>query len=95
VFKREVGEVILHATVVDERNHLITNLGQNAFSVFEVGAPQAITSFRQEDVPVAMGILVDNSGSMRDKKASVNEAVLNLIRSSNPVLRSHFLRGFP
>jgi Ca-activated chloride channel homolog len=84
VFKKEVEEVILHATVVDEHNHLVTNLGQNAFSVFEDDAPQPITSFRQEDVPVAMGILIDNSGSMRDKRASVNEAVLNLIRTSNP-----------
>jgi Ca-activated chloride channel homolog len=84
VFKKQVEEVILHATVVDEHNHLVTNLGQNAFSVFEDGAPQSITSFRQEDVPVAMGIVIDNSGSMRDKRASVNEAVLNLIRTSNP-----------
>ena len=84
VFKKQVEEVILRATVVDDHNHLVTNLGQNAFTVFEDNGPQAITSFRQEDVPVAMGILIDNSGSMRDKRASVNEAVLNLIRSSNP-----------
>src|SRR5450432_2221064 len=51
VFKTEVEEVILHATVVDERMRLITTLDHNAFSVSENGSPQSITSFRREDVP--------------------------------------------
>jgi Ca-activated chloride channel family protein len=84
VFKKQVEEVVLHATVVDERRHLVPHLDRGAFSVFENGAPQAITSFRREDVPVAMGIVIDNSGSMRDKRDKVNQAVLNLIRASNP-----------
>ena len=46
--------------------------------------PEPITSFRREDVPVAMGIVIDNSGSMRDKREKVNQAVLNLIHASNP-----------
>jgi len=84
VFKKEVQEVILHATVVDERRRLVTNLDRTAFSVFEDSVPQKITSFHREDVPVAMGIVVDNSGSMREKRDKVNQAVLNLIRASHP-----------
>ncbi len=84
VFKKQVQEVSLHATVVDESGRLVTNLDRGAFSVFQNGQPETITSFRREDVPVAIGIVIDNSGSMRDKRASVNEAVLNLIRASNP-----------
>jgi Ca-activated chloride channel homolog len=84
VFKTEVEEVILHATVVDERMRLITTLDRNAFSVLENGAPQTITSFRREDVPVALGIVIDNSGSMREKRDKVNKAALNLVRASNP-----------
>jgi Ca-activated chloride channel family protein len=84
VFKTEVEEVILHATVVDERMRLITTLDRNAFSVSENGGPQSITSFRREDVPVAMGIVIDNSGSMREKREKVNKAALNLVRASNP-----------
>jgi Ca-activated chloride channel homolog len=84
VFKKQVEEVVLHATVVDERRHLVPNLEKGAFSVSENGMPQVITSFRREDVPVAMGIVIDNSGSMRDKRDKVNQAVLNLIRASNP-----------
>jgi VWFA-related protein len=84
VFKKQVQEVVLHATVLDEQRHLVPNLDKSAFSVFDGGVQQTVTSFRREDVPVAMGIVVDNSGSMRDKRERVNQAVLNLIRASNP-----------
>jgi VWFA-related protein len=83
VFRKDVAEVTLHATVVDDKNHIITNLDRSAFSVFENDHPQQISSFRREDYPVAMGIVIDNSGSMRDKRDQVNRAALNLVRSSN------------
>jgi len=79
-----VEEVQLHASVIDEKQHPVTNLDRDAFTVFEDGQPQRITSFRREDIPVALGILIDNSGSMRDKRAQVNQAALNLVRASNP-----------
>ena len=84
VFRRDVDEVLLHATVIDDRQRIVTNLDRNAFAVFEDGKPQSILSFRHEDIPVAMGIVIDNSGSMREKRAKVNQAALNLVRSSNP-----------
>lgn len=84
VFKKQVQEVVLHATVVDEAGRPVTSLDRNSFMVFQNGQPQTITSFRREDVPVALGIVIDNSGSMRDKRAKVNRAVVNLIRASNP-----------
>ena len=84
VFRKNVDEVMLHATVVDDKQHLVTNLDKTAFTVFEDGKPQNIVSFHHEDIPVAMGILIDNSGSMREKRAKVNQAALNLVRASNP-----------
>jgi Ca-activated chloride channel family protein len=84
VFKKEVDEVTLHATVVDDHFHPITGLTKNDFSVLENGTPQKITSFRNEDIPVALGIVIDNSGSMRDKRPQVNAAAVNLVKSSNP-----------
>jgi Ca-activated chloride channel family protein len=84
VFTTEAKEVTLHATVIDERNHLVTNLGKPDFTVFENDKPQEIRSFRLEDFPVAMGIVIDNSGSMREKRDQVNKAALNLVRASNP-----------
>jgi VWFA-related protein len=85
VFKKEVEEVVVHATVIDDKNHhLVTDLDKSAFTVFENNQQQTLTSFRHEDVPVAMGIVIDNSGSMREKRDKVNKAALNLVRSSNP-----------
>jgi VWFA-related protein len=84
VFKTQVREVILHAMVVDEQRRLVTNLDRPAFTAFENGVPQATTSFHRDEVPVAMGIVIDNSGSMREKRDKVNEAVLNLIRANGP-----------
>jgi Ca-activated chloride channel homolog len=84
VFKTQVEEVVLHATVVDEKQRMVTGLDRSAFTVYEDGKPQKITSFRHEDIPVSMGIVIDNSGSMREKRDKVNKAALNLVRSSNP-----------
>ncbi len=84
VFKAEVQEVTLHATVVDDRLRPVTTLDRSAFQVYEDGKPQRVTSFRREDVPVALGIVIDNSGSMREKRPGVNAAALNLVRASNP-----------
>jgi len=84
VFKKDVDEVMLHASVIDDKQHIITTLDRGAFTVFEDGKPQNIISFHQVDIPVSMGIIIDNSGSMREKRAKVNQAALNLVRSSNP-----------
>ena len=84
VFRKEVDEVTLHATVVDDKNHIVTGLDRADFTVFEDGQPQKITSFRHEDIPVAVGIVIDNSGSMRDKRPAVNAAAVNFVKSSNP-----------
>jgi len=84
VFKAEAREVVLHATVVDDRNHLVMNLNKPDFTVYENDKPQQISSFKQQDFPVAMGIVIDNSGSMREKRDQVNKAAINLVRSSNP-----------
>ncbi len=84
VFRKEVEEVVLHATVIDDKQRIVTTLDKGDFNVFEDGHPQTITSFRHEDIPVSMGIVVDNSGSMREKRQKVNAAALNLVRASNP-----------
>ena len=74
VFRKEVEEVVLHATVIDDKQRIVTTLDKGDFNVYEDGHPQTITSFRHEDIPVAMGIVVDNSGSMREKRQKVNAA---------------------
>jgi Ca-activated chloride channel homolog len=83
-FTTATNFVVLHATVIDKTGHLVTNLPENAFQVFENGVQQHIKLFRREDVPVSMGLIIDNSGSMRDKRAKVEAAALALVKDSNP-----------
>jgi len=84
VFHADVQEVLLHATVIDDKQRMITDLDKNAFTVFEDGKLQVIKSFRHEDIPISLGIVVDNSGSMREKRAKVVKAAINLVQASNP-----------
>src|SRR5579872_2959466 len=84
VFRADTRVVDLHATVADKNGHLITNLPKEAFTVYENGVAQQIRSFKREDVPVSMGLIVDNSGSMRDKRAKGEAAALTLVKDSNP-----------
>ena len=79
----EVDEVLLDCTVIDDKGRPVTDLTRSDFHVWEDNAPQAMSSFRHQDLPIAMGILVDNSGSMRDKRTAVNAAAMNLLRASN------------
>ncbi len=83
VLRRDVEEVVLNATVLDDKDRLVMNLTKPDFRVSEDGVQQTITSFQHEDIPVSMGILVDNSGSMRDKRIAVNSAALDLVKASN------------
>jgi VWFA-related protein len=79
----DVEEVVLNATVLDG-SKLVENLGKDNFSVFEDGVKQSLLSFQHTDVPVSMGLVIDNSGSMYRKRPSVNKAALDLILASNP-----------
>ncbi|MBV8631752.1 MAG: VWA domain-containing protein [Silvibacterium sp.] len=81
--KRNVDEVVLNVTVLDNDGRLVNDLNKDDFRIFEDGVPQTIASFQHQDIPVSMGIIIDNSGSMRDKRAAVNTAALDLVKASN------------
>jgi VWFA-related protein len=81
--RTDAYEVRLNATVLDSDGRSILTLNKDDFKVFEDGVPQTIASFRHEDLPVSVGILIDSSGSMYDKRAAVEEAALDLIKLSN------------
>jgi Ca-activated chloride channel family protein len=81
---QDVDEVLLSCAVVDEKGRAVMDLHRGDFRIFEDGAPQATSSFVHQDVPLSMGILLDDSGSMRDKREAVNAAALKLLRASNP-----------
>jgi len=84
VFRADTRLVVLPTTVVDKNGHLVTTLPREAFTVLENGVQQQIKQFKREDVPVSMGLIIDNSGSMREKRAKVEAAALALVKASNP-----------
>src|SRR5437016_1936834 len=83
IFRADTRLVVLHATVVDKNGKFVTNLPQSAFHVFENNVEQPIKKLIREDVPVSMGLIVDNSGSMRTKRGRVEASALTLVKSSN------------
>ena len=78
-----VDMVVLHATVQNSRGVLVSGIGQDDFEVYEDGVLQQIKYFSQEDIPVTVGLVVDNSGSMRPKRREVITAALAFARSRN------------
>jgi Ca-activated chloride channel homolog len=82
--KVDVNLVVLHTSVLDDRGRFADGLKQENFRVFEDKVEQKLSVFKREDVPVSMGLVIDNSGSMREKRPRVNEAALTLVQASNP-----------
>src|SRR5215831_2884196 len=79
-----VDWVILPVTVLDRKGGIVANLDRTNFAVYEDGQAQEIRLFKHEDVPLTLGLVVDNSGSMRSKRSEVVTAALALVRSLNP-----------
>jgi Ca-activated chloride channel family protein len=82
--RADASEVHLNASVIDSTGRAVQGLPQDAFHVYEDGTPEKIVAFKQEDLPISLGILIDSSGSMYDKRAAVDAASLNLVKLSNP-----------
>jgi len=83
-FTTELRLVVLHASVTDKHGKLITDLSRDAFRVLENGQPQELKVFKREDVPVSLGLIIDDSGSMRTKRERVEAASMTLVKESNP-----------
>ena len=82
--RQDAYEVRLNASVLDGSGRSVQTLDKDAFHVYEDGVPQTIASFRHEDLPVSLGIVIDSSGSMYDKRMAVEKASLDLVKLSNP-----------
>jgi VWFA-related protein len=83
-FVLTVDLVALHAAVLDKRGMFVDGLPPDAFKVYEDKVLQKLSVAKQEDVPVSMGLVIDNSGSMFSKRAKVNAAALTFVKTSNP-----------
>ncbi len=81
--KANVNLVVLHATVVDQNGRFVQDLKQGQFRVFEDKVEQKVALFKREDIPVTVGLVIDNSGSMKPKRDAVNTAALTFVKTSN------------
>jgi Ca-activated chloride channel family protein len=82
VLHTDVEEVVLNATVLNG-NKIVEDLTRDDFTVFEDGVKQTLLSFQHTDLPVSIGLVIDNSGSMYRKRPSVNKSALDLVLASN------------
>jgi VWFA-related protein len=80
----EVNEVNLPISVLDKEGRPVDGLKQEYFQIFEDKVQQTIKTFRHEDIPLSLGLIIDNSGSMRNKRERVNSSALAFVRESNP-----------
>jgi len=85
-FKISVDTILIQVpvSVPDKTGRPVDNLKEENFTVFEDKVQQKIKLFHHEDVPISLGLVIDNSGSMRNKRERVNSAALSFVRESNP-----------
>jgi len=83
-FHAETRLVVLHVLVTNGRGEVVTDLDRRAFSVYEDGRRESIALFHRDDVPISLGLIIDNSGSMRALRPSVEAAALAFVHASNP-----------
>src|SRR3989441_3559968 len=84
VLSVDVDEVVLSVAVLDKEGRPVDGLSKDQFAVFEDNTQQQIKVFKHEDIPLSLGLVIDNSGSMRNKRERVNSAALSFVRESNP-----------
>jgi Ca-activated chloride channel family protein len=82
--RSDVRLVLLDVSVKDEKGAFVSGLTKDNFTIYEDGKPQPITQFANQDIPVTVGLVVDESGSMRPKRAETLTAALTFIQASNP-----------
>ena len=85
VIRSDVRLVLLDVSVKDREGKLVAGLSSNSFTVLENGIPQRITVFASNDLPVTVGILVDESRSMAPKREEVIFVAEAFIGRSNPL----------
>jgi len=83
-FRSDTRLVVLNVSAIGPDGKIVNNIPQSAFSVFEDDVRQQISLFSQEDVPVSLGLIIDNSASMKEKRERVAAAALAMMRASNP-----------
>jgi VWFA-related protein len=83
-FTSSADLVVLHVSVQDRDGGYVSDLSQDAFAIFEDGLPQTIAQFVNQDTPVTVGLLIDNSISMRESRELVIAAAAEFADAGHP-----------
>jgi VWFA-related protein len=83
-FRTDTRLVVLNVSVFDKDGKIVRDLGKSAFTIYENDEKQTLSTFRQEDVPISLGLIIDTSASMTDKRDRVASAALSMVKASNP-----------
>jgi Ca-activated chloride channel family protein len=78
----DVDLVVFNVTVLDGNRRPVTGLTADNFRVYENGREEKIKIFQPEDTPATVGLVIDNSGSMANKRRDVVTAALAFINAS-------------
>ena len=89
----DVDLALVHVTVTDPYNRLVTGLEPDNFRIFEDNVEQEVVNFSSEDVPISIGVILDHSGSMTNKLGKAKEAAIQFFKTANPE-DEFFLVGF-
>src|SRR5438552_11523267 len=73
----------VHVNVTDENDRPIGNLKKENFRIYEDRSEQKITLFKHEDIPVSLGLVIDNSRSIEPRKQRLDAAALSFVRKGN------------
>lgn len=84
IFKAQSELVVLHVSVRDRSGRYITGLDRDAFTVIDDGKPQTLAMFSTDDVPASVGLLIDNSNSMRPNRERVIVSAVEVVKHSHP-----------
>lgn len=74
---------VVHFSVYDRDGKRVDGLDHEQCEVFEDNVRQKTAIFSQEDEPATIGLLIDTSGSMKDKMGATTGAVRQFIHTSN------------
>lgn len=91
-FKAEVDQVVVYVAVYDDKGRMVAGLTQEDFTVLEDKVPQTLTGFARTEIPSTIGLVIDSSGSMRDKMHRVEQAVDLFLQQNNPQNELFFVR---
>src|SRR6185436_342893 len=80
----DVDLVELHVSVVDEKDRAVSGLQKENFRILEDRVNQPIAVFKHEDIPVSLGLVIDNSRSIEPRKRRLDAAALAFVQKSNP-----------